>query len=267
MKEIPIKHVASFARAGETMTLRMLASHPRIHVPLQIQQAEDVVDQKFVARVVDQELQSISVDDPYARARGLIPGSVVVVKQGVWAPRAFDGIVLVRQPFAFVASMLECDRQEGLPNGHGQRLVFARTYERLLRWSERMDQALCARINATDDVVDALGVYYRWRVSWLTKRGLPIFRYELVVKEPKKSSEAMCQALGVEFDDAILDSHNHHRGKVGHGKNDLERPIDASSLDKWRALDLSVRRRILRTCSGAAFQAGYRLYEDEVLLI
>ena len=130
-----------------------------------------------------------------------------------------------------------------------------------------MDEGLYETLDASVDVVLALSRFYRSRVAWLLGRGLPVFRYELVVTEAKESSKAMCRALGLAFDKSTMDSHNHHPDKIGHGMNDLQRPIDQQSLDKWRILDLSVRRQVLESCNSVASQAGYRMHEDHIQLL
>lgn len=110
-----IVYLASHARAGETVVLRALSCHPRIHVPLQVTQDEDPQALRFVSELRANECPEIRPDHWYAQAMKLRPDTVILVKQGVWEQRGkFDGIVLIRNPLSFVHSMLEYNQREGL---------------------------------------------------------------------------------------------------------------------------------------------------------
>lgn len=259
--------MASHARAGETLLLKLLHAHPHIHVPLQIEQHENSFDANFVEEIRTGEMISVAQDHPYIARHRIQPASVIVIKQGTWAPSRFQGFVLLRQPYAFVSSMIEYNRREGLGFGITHRSLYKKTFVRLNRWSQAMNSDLNLLLQRQNNVINALSIFYRERVEWLISRNLPVFRYETLVLEPKNTLSQICSSIGLKFDERMLHAHKTYSDRPGHGMNDLERPIDKNSLNKWKVLSRRHRENIFEFCGAISRKAGYQLKIDEVLLL
>lgn len=265
---IPIYHLASHARAGETLVLKLLSEHSRVFVPLQIQKEESKVDQAFISEVQNTGIRSIELSHSYARQSGLSSEHIILVKQGVWLHRhPFDGFTLVRNPQSFVASMLTYNVREGLDWGFRPygRKRYAKTFKRLLRWSQNMSEELCREIESKRSVIDALCCFYNSRIATLSSYRKTIFKYEDLIMSPLQQLQAMCLELDIKFEDALLDAHlNYPAAKEGHGMNDLSRPIDAASMTKWRQGHESVKLKVKDQTLEAAQSVGYTY--DEIYL-
>jgi hypothetical protein len=266
---IPVFHLASLARCGQTLMLKLLAAHPRIHVPLQIVEEQDPVDTMFVRRV-QEGLDSLSPGDEYARLRKLDDSTIIVVKQGVWEHRhPFRGFALVRNPYSVIASLLEFNRRhEGLRPALLARHRYAASYARLQRWATAMNPVLAELVSGARTPVEAAAIFYACRVAHLLSLGIPVFHYERFVREPQAVLSGICSVLGTEFVPAQLEAHLDYRGRgaEGHGLNDLARPVDRQSLDAWRRLPRRQRKTILELTFAVARQAGYEMTLDEVAL-
>jgi len=264
-EDIRIEHLASHARAGETMLLRAFSRHPRVHVPLHVEQKDDPDSLRFATEVQSLEMQNLHPGHWFARAKGLKAGQVILLKQGTWEPRKpFSGVVLVRNPTSFVQSMLEYNRREGLRWALRDKTRYAKTMERLVRWASAMSKGLVRELEAARTTVDALCAFYVYRVSWLASRGLPLIRYEDLVLQPESQLRRACEALKLDWSPALLQSHTAFQGREGHGMNDLTRPVDTGSLAKWNSLPRSVRGRIAALTGRTAAEVGYAVTDDVV---
>lgn len=249
MNQIPIYHLASHARAGETLTLKLLGSHSKIWVPLQISEVEDPFDRSFFEMVKTRHINFLPVDSDYAHARGLHQHMIILIKQGVWFhPQEFSGFCLVRSPFGFVQSMLDYNHQEGLDFGlkkYGTKR-YQKTMARLLRWSKDMSAELTNQLHQQTCILNALCLFYNDRINQLLSYQKKIFKYEDLVYQPKNILISMCEELGIDFEPEILSAHQHYAANhvAGHGKNDLARAIDTQSIHKWHALGPRVIRKI-----------------------
>jgi hypothetical protein len=263
--EIPIFHLASHARAGETLFLKLMSAHSRVCVPLQVEQEEFDIDKAFIAEIQQTGIQSIVLDHPYARKKSLDGNSVVIIKQGIWFHKApFNGITLVRNPLSFVESMMTYNVLEGLGGGIRKygRKRYAKTFTRLLRWSKNMSDDLCSDIDSKHSVVDALCCFYNSRVNILANYRKEIFKYEDLVNSPRKELQKVCRILDIEFERNLLYAHqNYSESSLGHGMNKLSRSIDTTSMNKWRQGDRALFQKVKHETIDTAAAVGYTYKE------
>lgn len=262
MSQIPIYHLASHARAGETLTLKLLGSHSRIWVPLQISENEDPVDRSFFEMVKNLHINFLPEDSDYALARGLHRHMIILIKQGVWFHHHdFSGFCLVRSPFGFVYSMLDYNHQEGLDFGlkrYGTKR-YQKTMARLLRWSKDMSEELTNQLHQQTCILNALCLFYNDRINQLLSYKKKIFKYEDLVYQPQNILTSMCEELGVDFEPTILSAHQQYAANhvAGHGKNDLARSIDTQSIQKWQGLGTRVIRKIDERTAASQARLNY----------
>jgi hypothetical protein len=249
---IPIHHLSSHARAGETLCLKLLQQHPQIHVPLQITKEEDPAAQNFVQWIRESEPQTVPLTHPYVSQLGLTKTSVIAVKQGVWAPQTFTGVGLIRNPLAFVSSLLEYNKREGLGLRLPltQRLRYAKTFQRLQSWAARMDPLIHKQLKHSHNIIDALCLFYNYRVTWIRANNAHVFHYEDLITNTVPTLTSMCNAMGVNFDPCMLHAHESYKGVEGHGTNNLSRPLDTKSLHNGNQLPAHIKAQITRATSG-----------------
>ncbi|CAA0092955.1 Uncharacterised protein [Halioglobus japonicus] len=262
---LPIFHLASHARAGETLFLKLLNSHSRVCVPVQVEQEESEIDKAFIAEVRDTGIRDISIDHPYAQSKPLASNSVILIKQGIWLHKVpFNGITLVRNPLSFVDSMMTYNTIEGFGGGWRKygRKRYAKTFNRLLRWSENMSDELYNQIDSKNSVIDALCCFYNSRVTTLKDYQKEIFRYEDIVNNPARELNRACLILDIDFENGMLNAHqNYSETDKGHGMNNLARDIDTASLNKWRQGDKRVFQKVKRATIDTAKSVGYSYNE------
>ncbi|MEM7530234.1 MAG: hypothetical protein AAF416_21715 [Pseudomonadota bacterium] len=281
--------MASCARSGETLMLRMLAAHPEIHVPFDLQAEngpEERAAQTFLMQCTETELAR---DHPALGGRVPPEARLLLVKQGVWEhPAPFHGFVLARNPVAVIASLLDYDARRpptdtlfpevvtGL-GGRAKRLLRRLRprqqmtrhedpgWERLLRWQDAIDPGLTPFLNEMP-YTDALCAFYTRRMAPLVGLGLPVVCYERLVTEPEREMADLLDHLGLDMVPEVLGSHTRYaRGSVGHGKIDLSRPVSTASLDAWRGrIDRATFHRIAGLTYPAWSALGYRLSWEEI---
>lgn len=215
-------YIASMGRCGETLLLRCLGAHSKI----------TAVGDGFVELRRD-ELPTLK---PFE--------GVYVVKQAWQEPGPFGGFILVRQPLAAYRSL--CDFRG---SGNGVAL-------RLARWLAQVDPAAAP----AGDEIDQFCTLYNRRFGPLLVSGLPVVRYEDFVHEPERELRRICAVLGLDFEPAMLDSHQRYeRGHVLHAGTRGDLPIHAGSLERWRDLPPEAILRIRAATAEAAAGYGYDL--------
>ncbi|WP_145042215.1 sulfotransferase [Gimesia chilikensis] len=180
---------------------------------------------------------------------------ILIVKQGVYEARSeFNGVVLVRNPLSIFASLISYDSWKinwSMMNYffRGSRSGVLRRYKttrgRLLSWMKNIDEEFGELLNNLD-TVELYCAFYNRRMLNLRDLNLPIVRYEDFVIEPEMTLRALMPQLGLKFETEMLTSEKaYSSNQEGHGKNDLSRSVDTSSLHKYRSLDKKLVDRIL----------------------
>lgn len=275
-----VLHMASCARSGETLMLRILASHPQVVVAFDLRRKNTPGERAlraFFQSYAGNRVRESQLPDGIVLPEGV---TTIVVKQGVWEHRhQFEGFVLVRNPASVIASLLSFDQRTG---GAARpplwsRLRFAAPrrpkpmnfddprWERVLRWQRAIDEDLVEHLKHLD-YIGAVCAFYNRRMLPLANSRLPILHYECLVSRPQQMLRLLLDRLELEFDDRLLDSHrDFDEGTIGHGLNDLARPIDEAGLFRYREiLSREEFGRILALTLPSWKAFRYRLSYDDI---
>lgn len=228
-----IVHLGALARSGETLLLRTLAAHPRVHVVHdlhQINEAPDLALYRLLRVWPAATVPRWQVEQHVAPGRVSPQARVLLLKQGVFAPRQpAAGFALVRNPHAVFSSLWSYDAllagqtPTAALNAHHWR---TRRLPRLLIWAEAMVPGLVGRLRAETDPVRQFLLFWRARTQQLLAHFPTVVRYEQFVQAPEAEVRRLCAALALPFDAGLLRAHEAHRpGQRGHGGIDLGAPI------------------------------------------
>ncbi len=244
------------------MLLKTLNDHPQVFVPLQIFRQENQLDKDFINLVKIDGITEIPTTHTYAKQRNLSSTTTIVVKQGTWFhSHEFSGFCLIRNPLSFVDSMLSYNENEGLNFGlrpYGFK-KYRKTFKRLLVWSAQMSSnSLYADISTDNCVISALCTFYNHRLTELLSYNKLITKYEHFVASPDRELKLICGILKLPYNPSITKAHLQYKKEtIGHGRNDLSRPIDISSVNKWQSRQLNMSLKIIDLTIATANKAGY----------
>jgi hypothetical protein len=85
--------------------------------------------------------------------------------------------------------------------------------------------------------VEQFCLYYNYRMNDLLTNNLPLCRYEDLVSAPESEFRKICDALELEFHAEMLNAHQGYKpGTMAHGKNDMSRAVDQSSINRCSGL-------------------------------
>lgn len=228
--KIPIFHVASLARSGETMLLRCLSQHSRLQVVHNLSAQDSADELKLFEFLQSYEPTRISSRHPLVRPYKLKRRQALVLKQAVWKHAFnFEGIVLARQPVACFASLKAYDSRH---NGLSWQENWHINQERLTRWLKQMEPDALEGFESLPPLRQ-FARFYSIRIRQLLATGKPVVRYEDLVSSPLATLTRVCNHFQIDFEPAMLQSHEAFRGHIGHGQNELDRPINTDSLFKY----------------------------------
>jgi hypothetical protein len=253
-----VVHVASMARSGETMVLRALAAHPRVHVVHNLARQDSPEETRLFHGLKAHDAPTIPASHPLVAPLSLSPGVVLVLKQGTWEHAApFAGFVLARNPVAIYASLRAYDARAcgGDPDA-----CWHHNTERLVRWLGDIDAGLIPRLVAAPPV-EQFCLFYNRRMGALSTLGLPVVHYERLVTDPVSMLPKITALLGLDCPGPVLHAHRGYApGAEGHGRNDLSRPIDTRSIVSYREqVDEATFDVIAAATAVVASAFGYRL--------
>lgn len=260
---VPIFHIASMARSGETAVLRSLSAHTRVRVVHNLTETEDKKSRRLFRYLKQYKSCSLRCSHPYARYLGLSGNEVLILKQGVWEHKhRFVGVVLVRNPVSVFASLKAYDQTDGEAISPGS---WAQNEKRLVRWSRDIDRRLATALPAMTPVEQFCAFYVR-RMEALLETGLPVLHYERLVEDPALALERVLACAGLPWEDGVAMAHTGFRlGEIGHGQNELSRPINGDSLTRYRKLvSIGEFDEIATRTSGVTRAYGYRLDWDAI---
>ncbi len=263
----PIFHVASMARSGETVFLRSLAAHPRVHVVHNLDERDGEDAARLFAYLQHYRKTRIWFRHPRVRPCAITPGDVLVLKQGVWEHRfPFHGMILARNPVSIYASLRTYDVP---PEGAADLdALWSHNTARFLRWLVQIDPTLIPGFEYRSPV-DQFCVFYNRRMGALLSLGLPVVHYERFVTDPRGSLRMTAATMGLPFDEAMLVAHNaYETGVAGHGKTDLARPVNDASLYKFqRVVTRAEFDAIVARSAPVHRRYGYRMTWDEITMV
>lgn len=227
-----VAHLASLARSGETMLLRALDAHPRVHVVHDLRASNTGPEQRLyrllrawpLPVLPRRALAEAGIDDVPAEA------GLLLLKQGVFTPRwPVAGFGLIRNPYAVFCSLWSYDaklRGETPDAATNLRHWQALRLPRLLVWADATAPGLHAAIRAETDPVRQFLLFWRARVAQIVAAHRCVLTYEDFVAAPAPALQAVCQALALPFEPAMLQAHQRWTpGTRGHGGMDLAAPI------------------------------------------
>lgn len=241
------------ARSGETVFLRTLNSHTKIHVLHNIENRDSPSSLRLFERLKKSSVKEIAPGE--VEHLSISSNQILIVKQGVYEAKSeFNGVVLVRNPLSIFASLISYDSWEinwsvlnylfrGSRSGVLRK--FKTTRGRLLSWMKDIDEDFGELLNNLD-TLEMFCAFYNRRMLALLDLKLPIVRYEDFVLEPEKTLRVLLPKLGLKFETEMLTSEKAYlSNQKGHGNNDLSRSVDTSSLHKYQSLDRRLVNRIL----------------------
>ena len=259
---IPIFHVASMARSGETVFLRCLAAHPKICNLVNVEVEEQ--DEKLqLCQYLQQYRHSrISYDHPLVKRLNLEQQKLVLVKQGTWEHKyPFNGLVLVRNPISIYASLISY----GLKGKNAEielqkRKQNAGSSKNFLRWMGDIDESIMDYYQDLN-YLDQFCTLYNRRMYPLSQLGLPIVHYESFCQYPQQYLGAILRHFSLDYDRSVLNSHSQYESnQKGHGLIDLSSPVNTKSLDKWKNYVSSEEFNRIASLTCNTWQAfGYEL--------
>lgn len=226
---VPVVHIASMARCGETVLLRAFNRNSKIKVAHNLMEKDSALERRLFKFLKGRRQKHVFIYDKHVRHLNMARSDILLVKQGVWEHSFdFNGFVFVRNPVSVYASLKGYDSC-GVD-------YWVKNKERLLRWMGDVDVSLQRNMHSLSPV-EQFCLFYNRRIGHLSRLGKKIFHYENFVSSPRKSLMLMCDCIGIDYEDEMLISHEDYgEGVVGHGKNILSKAIDTASLDKYMKL-------------------------------
>lgn len=260
-KRVPLYHVASMARSGETMLMHMLARHSSIQVVHNLRNRDQWHEKFLFHYLMKYSEQSMHRLHPLLMPYPLKSDSILLLKQGVWKHRyPFQGIVFSRNPLSIFSSL----KYYGVSASDDWKLSWSRyRVPRFIAWLKKIDKNLLEGFeNKTP--VEQFCLFYNKRMNDLFELDNPIIRYEEFVENPEKYARLICDECGVSFESAMLWAAE-GSSKAGHGHYDSTREIDQSSILKYsKKLDVAEMDYLIKNTCRVAALYGYT-YEQYAL--
>lgn len=263
-KKNKIFHMASMARSGETLLLKILAVHPDVKVVHNLDKEDGQNKEQAFQFLKNYKPTSISRKHKLMMPYKLKKNDVLLVKQGVWKhPYAFNGFVLSRNPVSIYSSLKAYDSNA---DGYDidKNFWFGNT-ERFKRWLKDIDEKMTNQIISKSPIEQFVD-FYNLRMGNLSSIGKPVVRYEDLIVNTKEVLTKVCDCIGVPMENSLLNSHKFYKkGLIGHGQNDLSKPIDDSSLHKYRLNVTDEEFCFIKENTRAVYERyGYKLESGEV---
>ena len=256
--------MASMARSGETLLLKIMSVHPNVIVVHNLEEADVPFKLKAFQFFKSYPKKVISRSAKIVKPYGLKKKQVLLLKQGVWKHQhPFSGFVLSRNPVSIYSSLKSYDK-DVLKYNVKDNFWFENT-NRFRRWLTDIDPSKIDVILSKSPVEQFVD-FYNLRMGDLALSGLPIIRYEDLVTNTKHTLERTCSYLGIPMEEGILKSHEFYdEGLVGHGQNDLSKPIDKSSLYKYKKNVTTEEFNYIKANTFFVHdQFGYKLEDGEI---
>jgi hypothetical protein len=252
MPQIPIYHMASMARSGETLVLRYLSRHPRLKIVHNLKVVDEAYETALFRYLKTSSETHLDLDHPLLEPYQLKTGQALVLKQGKWRHRyPFQGFILVRNPLSIYASLRTYDAVPGKPLDETYPLMAAR----LRKWLKAMNPNALERFDSLLPV-EQFCFFYRKRMEHFQSLDLPCVKYVDLVSSPEDSFHKICNAVNVPFEGSILSSDKRaSEDKVGHGKHQMSSQINTASLDKYKTVLTAAEQKIIRRRAGPIAEA------------
>lgn len=227
--KVPVLHIFSMARSGETLLLRALSAHPQISIVHNLREVELLEDLRLFNYLRESENQFVWGESKMCLHKNLKPKDILILKQGVWEHNYdYKGISLIRDPRAIYSSLISYDK--GLSNE--QKIENFKT--RILAWAKGIDEQLFNDLNKDISNLERFVLFYNRRMAAI-RDDLSIFRYEDMCENPRAVLTKIVDDLGLPQNESVFNSHLlFEKGQKGHGKIDLSKPIHSQSFNNWK---------------------------------
>ncbi len=258
--------MASMARSGETLLLKILGVHEKVAIVHNIDAVDNQDKERAFQYLKQYKDDRISRLDPIVKPYSLKKGQILLLKQGVWQHKhPFNGFILSRNPISIYSSLKSYDKK--MPEYDPIENFWFNNNERLLRWSKDMDEGLFNSLKGKEPI-EQFVTFYNYRMGYLAQLNKSIIRFEDLVNDTEKTIVKVCDIIGIPFSPSLLQSHNfYEKGLIGHGQNDLSKPIDKSVLEKYK---LNVAEDefdyIVNNTSEVSSKFGYEFKNREVIV-
>lgn len=263
---IPVFHLASMARSGETLLLHTLLKHSRIVPVHNVRYRDKDYEARLFTHLKNNDIRIMQRDDEFLRAYTLPDNPVLLLKQGVWEHQwDFNGFVLVRNPLDIYASLRVYDYSEKARYKNDTEEVRDAVWKkyrtpRFIAWLKDIDDRLLSSFE-TLNPMDQFSLFFNRRMSHLKGLGIPIVHYESFVNSPEEGIKNICQFLQVDYEPEMLVP-----GDIAgscHGGFDTRRTIDNRSVGKYKEIlsDNEINWLIEKTHLTASL-FGYSLSDD-----
>jgi hypothetical protein len=255
--KIPIYHMASMARSGETLLQRQLNTHTKIRIAHNLNKGDKFYEQLLYKHLKKRKNQLISSKHLYALPYRFKKDEVILLKQGVWEHKhPFKGFILSRNPLSIYASLKVYDDGDKSLQGKN---AWHYNEQRLIRWMYNIDSKLINNLTGLSQI-DQFSLFYNRRMGGLIETGLPVVFYENFVQKPRDELKKILSYLNLEYEPQVIDAHKKFSNSdIGHGNIKLSRPIDTSSIYKYKdILTNDEISEISEKVKEVAFEYGYK---------
>jgi hypothetical protein len=225
--------MASMARSGETLLLKILNIHNNVKVVHNLFEKERQLDCIAFEKLKKYKGLTVDPTDPVFKHYSLKNNDILLLKQGTWQHQyIFKGFVLCRNPVSVFSSLKEYDSNE---KGYNKNTNFwFNNNERLIRWSNDMDKKLNSHLY-NKSPLNQFCLFYNYRMEHLFNLNLPIIRFEDFIIDPHSNLQKICDILNINFNDQMLQFDKFYKkGSMGHGQNTLSSPINTEVLNKYK---------------------------------
>jgi hypothetical protein len=229
---IPIFHIASIARSGETILMRNLSAHPNVKIVHNFRSFDTFTEQKMYKSLKKRARTEISRFNLFALPYKLNRGDVLVLKQGVWKhPYAFKGFILARNPLSIFSSLRSYD--EKYYDISVGKTPWDLTLSRLKRWLGDIDKAALDGFE-TKTPIEQFSTFYNTRMKDLLSTNLPIVKYEELVTSPRRELTRVQQILDLDIHEDVFNAEKKFdKGFQGHGFSDFSKRLNSNSLRSY----------------------------------
>ena len=168
-----------------------------------------------------------------------------------------------RNPVSIYASLKTYDKK--LPEHDSEKNFWFNNVRRFKRWLENIDPSMTSEL-IEKEPLEQFVMFYNRRMGQLYDTGLPIVRYEDLVTDARETVSKVCSILGISLEEKMLQSHQKYdEGMIGHGENDLSKPIDTSLLTKYKETVTLEEFEYIRKHTLDVYQKyGYRIENNEI---
>ncbi|WP_412984458.1 hypothetical protein [Pontimicrobium sp. IMCC45349] len=222
------------ARSGETVLLRTLNAHSKIKVVHNLNEKENKEEVEAFNLIKNHKGRKISFKNKIISQLGVKKDQCLVIKQGVWTHKyPFNGFILVRNPISIFASLKSIGLKEvkGTDSDYWEPIS-----ERMKRWLKDIEPQMMSKFDELDNI-DQFCLFYNIRMMNLHNLGLPKIYYEEFVNNPEQKVKEILGFFDLDYENGLLESHKQYNvGEIGHGYNDMSKPISTESIYKYKKL-------------------------------